>query len=89
MSATLKIRDSVYANLLAKSLPKPIHTDEEHARSTEELLNLDEREDLTPEEEALAEILTLLIQDYEEKRYLLPRVPRRLGRVVRQWRSGG
>lgn len=43
-------------------------------RLTEELLNLDQREDLTPEEEALAEILTLLIQDYEEKRYPLPRV---------------
>jgi HTH-type transcriptional regulator/antitoxin HigA len=38
------------------------------------LLRLDERDDLTPEEEALAEVLTLLIEDYEEKRYPMPRV---------------
>ena len=31
------------------------------------LLQLDEREDLSPEEEALAEVLTLLVEDYEEK----------------------
>ena len=29
------------------------------------LLQLDEREDLSSEEEALAEVLTLLIEDYE------------------------
>jgi HTH-type transcriptional regulator/antitoxin HigA len=74
MSTTLEIRDSVYAKLLAKSLPKPIRTEEELARLTETLLELDEREDLPPEEEALAEILTLLIQDYEEKHFPLPRV---------------
>jgi len=38
------------------------------------LLELDEREDLSAEEEALAEVLTLLIEDYEEKHYPLPRV---------------
>lgn len=38
------------------------------------LLRLDEREDLSPEEEALAEVLTLLIEDYEEKYHPLPRV---------------
>ena len=38
------------------------------------LLELDEREDLSPEEEALAEVLTLLIEDYEEKCHPLPRV---------------
>jgi hypothetical protein len=45
MSTTLEIRDSVYAKLLAKSLPKPIRTEEELARLTETLLELDERED--------------------------------------------
>jgi HTH-type transcriptional regulator/antitoxin HigA len=81
MSATTEIRDSVYAKLLAKSLPRPIHSDAEHARLTASharltasLLALDERDDLSPEEEALAEVLTLLIEDYEEKHYPLPRV---------------
>ena len=53
--STTAIKDSVYAKLLAKSLPKPIRTAAEHARLTEMLLELDEREDLSPEEEALAE----------------------------------
>ena len=67
MTTTIEIKDSVYAKLLAKSLPRPIHSAAEHARLTEMLLHLDEREDLSPEEEALAEVLTLLIEDYEEK----------------------
>jgi HTH-type transcriptional regulator/antitoxin HigA len=36
------------------------------------LLELDERDDLSPEEEALAEVL--LIDDYEHKHHPLPRV---------------
>ena len=74
MSTTAEIKDSVYAKLLAKSLPRPIHTAAENARLTNMLLELDEREDLSPEEERLAEVLTLLIEDYEEKYYPLPRV---------------
>ena len=74
MSTTTEIRDSLYAELLAKSLPKPIRTDAEHARVVQTLLALDERECLSPEEEALAEMLTLLIEDYEEKHHPLPRV---------------
>jgi HTH-type transcriptional regulator / antitoxin HigA len=74
MSATTEIRDSVYAKLPAKSLPRPIRTDAEHARLTASLLALDERDDLSPEEEALAEVLTLLIEDYEEKHHPFPNV---------------
>jgi HTH-type transcriptional regulator/antitoxin HigA len=43
-------------------------------RFAETLLDLDDRDDLSPEEEALAEVLTLLIEDYEEKNYPLPQV---------------
>ena len=74
MSTTTEIRDSVYAELLAKSLPRPIRTESERARIAERLLALDDRDDLSPEEEALAEVLTLLIEDYEEKKYPLPQV---------------
>lgn len=74
MSTTMEIKDSVYAKLLARSLPRPIHSRAEHTRLTEILLRLDEREDLSPEEEALAEVLTLLIEDYEEKYHPLPSV---------------
>jgi HTH-type transcriptional regulator/antitoxin HigA len=74
MSTTTEIRDSVYAELLARSLPRPIRTEAERARLAETLLELDERDDLSPEEEALAEVMTLLIEDYEEKNYPLPEV---------------
>jgi hypothetical protein len=46
----------------------------ERARFAETLLALDDRDDLSPEEEALAEMLTLLIEDYEEKNYPLSQV---------------
>ena len=74
MSKTTEIRESVYAELLAKSLPRPIRTEAERARFAETLLALDDRDDLSAEEEALAEVLTLLIEDYEEKKYPLPQV---------------
>ena len=75
MKASADTRDAVYAERAAQSLPRPIRTEGEHERFTASLLALDERDDLPPEEEALAEVLTLLIEDYEEKRQPLPRVP--------------
>ena len=74
MSVALQMNNAVYAKLLVKVLPRPIREDREHERLTQMLLRLDERDDLSPEEEALAEVLTLLIEDYEEKRYPMPRV---------------
>jgi len=74
MSVALRINNTAYAKLLLKVLPQPIRDDREHARLTQMLLRLDEREDLTAEEEALAEVLTLLVEDYEEKHYPMPRV---------------
>lgn len=74
MSITLEIRESAYARLLAKALPRAIHSEAEHTRLTADLLALDEREDLSPEEQALAELLTILIENYEDKAFPLPRV---------------
>jgi HTH-type transcriptional regulator/antitoxin HigA len=74
MIATVEIRVSAYAELLAKTLSQPIRSDAEHARIVQTLLALDEPEDPHPEDEALAEVLTLLIEDYEEKHHPLPRV---------------
>ena len=61
-------------NTATPSLPRPIRAEAERARPAEMLLELDEREDLSAEEDALAEVLTLLIEDYEEKHYPLPSV---------------
>ena len=74
MSSLLEIQDKVYAELLTGALPRPIRNDEDHARTVATLLELDERPQPTPEEEALAELLTLLIEDYETNRYPLPAI---------------
>jgi len=42
MSTTNEITDSVYAELLARSLPRPIRAETERARFAETLLALDE-----------------------------------------------
>lgn len=75
MSAVPQINEARYARLLAKALPRPIRTEAENRRMTQLLLKLDERDDLSPEEEQLAEMLTILIEDFEAKHYPLPPVP--------------
>jgi hypothetical protein len=63
------LNEKAHARLLGRTLPHVIHNDEERERLTNELLRLDEREDLSPEEKELAELLTVLIEEYEERRY--------------------
>jgi len=63
----------VYGKLLAKALPRVIQSEEENNRYIETLLALEQNGSLTPEEKDLAELLTLLIEDFEEKHYQLPK----------------
>ena len=61
-----------YASLLAKTLPAVIHSEKENEHYTALLEELDRRPGkLTPPEQRLAELLTLLIEDFEEKHYSL------------------
>jgi HTH-type transcriptional regulator / antitoxin HigA len=63
-----------YEALLRKVRPKVIRTEKENESYTEILYDLDRRSArLTAAEKELAELLTLLIEDFEEKRYRLPR----------------
>ncbi len=63
-----------YSALLRRFPPKVIRTESENEAYTEILYDLDRRsETLTPAEKELAELLTVLIEDFEEKRYQLPR----------------
>ncbi len=63
-----------YAALLTRIPPKVIRTEKENEVYTEILYDLDRRsKTLTPAEKDLAQLLTLLIEDFEEKRYRLPR----------------
>jgi HTH-type transcriptional regulator / antitoxin HigA len=73
MGTLTTLNERSYAELLRRTLPHVICTKEESARLTEELMRLDERDELTLEESELAKLLTVLIDDYEERRYPIPK----------------
>src|SRR5215472_13923976 len=61
-----------YEELLRRVPPKVIRTEKENEAYTEILYELDRRgSKLTAAEKELAELLTLLIEDFEERRYQL------------------
>jgi HTH-type transcriptional regulator / antitoxin HigA len=65
---------SEYGSLLIKFRPKVIRTEKENEEYTGILYDLDRRhKKLTTAEKELAALLTLLIEDFEGKRYKLPR----------------
>lgn len=68
-TTTIDLNEKAYRQLLGRTLPHVIHTDEDCDRLTSELVRLDERERPSPEEKELAELLTVLIDEYEERRY--------------------
>ena len=62
-----------YKALLAETAPKPIHTEAENALAIQQLEALADKPRLTAAEQQLAELLTVLIEAFEEKHYSLPR----------------
>lgn len=68
-STTIELNEKTYGQLLGRTLPHVIRTEEEYERLTNELMRLDEREDLSREENELAELLTVLVDEYEGRRY--------------------
>lgn len=68
-TTTVDLDEKAYGQLLRQALPHVIRTEEEYDRLTNELMRLDERENLTPEEHELAELLTVLIDEYEQRRF--------------------
>jgi HTH-type transcriptional regulator/antitoxin HigA len=60
-----------YADLLARALPSVIHSEKENERYLAMLGELDQRGKLSPAEQRLAELLTLPIEDFEQKSYAL------------------
>jgi HTH-type transcriptional regulator / antitoxin HigA len=63
-----------YSALLKKIPPKVIRTEKENEEYTEILYDLDSRHNrLSRAERELADLLTLLIEDFEARRYAQPR----------------
>ncbi len=70
--ALATIDEAAYGKLLLRALPRVIKTAEENERIVAELEELDTRgRPLTPEEENLAELMTLLVRQFEETKYPL------------------
>lgn len=66
-------KSMVYAELLAKTAPKIIRSESENEHFIQALYALEQKRTLSREEKDLADLLTLLIEDFEKKRYNLPR----------------
>jgi HTH-type transcriptional regulator/antitoxin HigA len=72
MSAVANVPD--YSAVVAKHPPKIIRTEAENEHYTAILEGLDQRFDqLSPAEKDFAELLTLLIEDFESRTYELPK----------------
>lgn len=70
-----RIDRETYGALLTAKLPRPLRTKRDIEHAEKELLDLDEREErLTPEEKEYAEVLAILIEDYEDKHFPMPSV---------------
>lgn len=66
------LNEKEYVRLLAAALPHVIHTEKENERCIALLEELTGRQKLTAEQKRIAELLTLLIEDFENKAYPLP-----------------
>ena len=66
-----QLDDAKYAAVLRQYKPRPIHTEEDNQRAIGILECLRADDALTPEKEALAEMLATLIEKFEEEQYAL------------------
>jgi HTH-type transcriptional regulator/antitoxin HigA len=74
MSRSAEILDvEEYAHLLGDALPHVIHTEAANERCAAVLETLLRKKSRTAEEDRLAELLTLLIEEFEQREYEMPR----------------
>lgn len=70
--ATARINENAYRKLVSRTLPRVITTEKENERIIAELEKMDTRgTPLTPEEEEWAELMTVLVQNFEAIHYPL------------------
>ena len=58
--------------MIRQGAPRLIHSDEELEEYTQALFTLTAKPDPTPEEEAAIELMTLLVERYEQERFPIP-----------------
>lgn len=71
--ASTLVDDERYARLLAEALPKVVEMEQENERLLTEIETLLRRgeKNLSPEEEALVNLLTQLVEAFEKRAYIL------------------
>ena len=67
------IANPAYTSLLAKVPPKIIRSEAENEYYIEPLYALEQKRSLSREEKEFSDLLALLIEDFEERQYQLPR----------------
>lgn len=71
-----KFNPEKYGALLVSALPQVIETEKELERAEETITNLlNKGENLSPEEEKLLDLISDLVERYEDERYPFPEVP--------------
>jgi HTH-type transcriptional regulator/antitoxin HigA len=68
---------ATYANLLKEAQPRVIHDDKTHERALKWIDQLMKLPRLSPAQETLLELLSKLVNDYEEELFPTPDVPPR------------
>ncbi len=75
---TVNVNNQIYGQLLLQALPSVITDEEELVRLTKEVDRLVtkgiKQNDLSPEESRLLQLLTRLIEDYEDEQYPMPEI---------------
>ena len=69
---TLTINSESYAQLLAKYQPKVIESEAENDRAIELAQELEHKANRSKEEDAILELLVIIIEKYEEEKYPIP-----------------
>lgn len=64
-----------YGKLLARTLPVIIESEAEYEHSLAEIEKLIDKEDRSPEEDKVLDLLTTLVEKFEEKNYPIPDAP--------------
>jgi HTH-type transcriptional regulator / antitoxin HigA len=69
---TLTFNPKTYSSLLSDALPQVIKTQEEYDRALKLIEPLHCKKSLTPEEDALYDLLSILIENYEDQHFSMP-----------------
>jgi HTH-type transcriptional regulator / antitoxin HigA len=76
VAAAKEIDRQKYGKLLARTMPVVIETEEENEHFLGEVEKLIDKGDRrSPEEDKLLELMTTLVENYEEKHYPIPEAP--------------